>query len=138
MKESNPARPPRSSSSARRWSERAALGARGGVLDPRAADDEHQPADALGRRQRDVQSDPPPQRVAAQDEALGAGGEHVVDAAGERDRAFGVGRRAVPREVERQRQVAFRIEPCRHAVPGAVGAAEPVQQDDALRHTAIL
>ena len=44
----------------------------------------------------------------------------------------------MPRKVEGQRQVAFRVEPRRDAVPGAVGAAEPVQQDDALRHTAIL
>ncbi len=50
-----------------------------------------------------------------------------------------IGRRApglvaVAGQVERQRQVAFTVQPTRHAVPGAAGAAEPVQQDDVLGH----
>jgi len=44
----------------------------------------------------------------------------------------------VPREVESHRQVAFQVKPCHDTVPGAVSAAEPVQQDDAFRHTDIL
>ena len=138
MKESNPAQGPRFELVGEPVVGAAASGPLGGVLDPRRGRDEHEPAHALGRCQRDVQSDAPSLRVAAQHEALGAGGEHVGDAAGERDRTFGIGRRAVPREVESQRQVAFRVKPRHDAVPGAMGAAEPVQQDDALRHTDIL
>ena len=114
------------------------LGSLGWILDAGGSGDEHEPAHALGRGQRDVQGDAPAQRVAAQHEPLRAAGEHVLDAAGERDRARRVGGVAVPREVERPRQVAFRVQSCRHAIPGAAGAAEPVQQDDALRHTTIL
>ena len=49
-----------------------------------------------------------------------------------------VGVLTVSREVECPRQVAFRREARDHAVPGAAGAAESVQQDETLRHLAIL
>ena len=42
------------------------------VLDPGARGDEHEPRDALGRRERDVQRDAPAHRVAAEREALRA------------------------------------------------------------------
>ena len=42
---------------------------------------QHEPRHALGRRQRDLQGDPPSQRVAGQREALGAGRQDVLDAA---------------------------------------------------------
>ena len=64
----------------------AARRARRRVLDPGRRGDEHQPLDALGRRQRHVQRDPPAHRVAAEGEALGRGGEHVGDAGIEADR----------------------------------------------------
>ncbi len=82
-----------------------------------------------------MQRDAPTERVAAQREALGAGGEHVLDAAGEGDRPRRIRLRAVAREVECQRPVAFMVEQPHHAVPGAVGAAEAVQQDEVLSLT---
>ena len=85
-----------------------------------------------------MESDAPTERVAAQHEPLRTVSEHVLYAAGESDRTVRVGGAAVPWEVERSRQVALRVQACRHSVPGAVGATEPMQQDDALGHTAIL
>src|ERR1035437_4381397 len=112
------------------------------VLDPRGARHEHEPRYALGSSQRDVQRDAPPQRVAARHEALGSAREHVLDAAGERNRLpttparVGVG--AMPGQIDRQRPVAFRGQTLDNAVPRAMGAAEPVQQDDVLRHRTIV
>jgi len=103
-------------------------------LDARAARHEHKAPHPLGSGERDVQRHPPAERVAAQREVFGAAGEHVRDTAGEGDRARRVGLLAVPREVERERQVAFSVERRDHTVPRAARAAESVQQDDALRH----
>jgi len=114
-----------------------ALGALGLVLDAGAARDQHQRRHPLRRRERDVQRDAPAQRVAAQDEPPGRLGEHAGHTAGECDRARG-GLAAVPGQIERQRPVAFRVKPRRHAVPRAVRAAKSVQQDDRLPHSAIV
>ncbi len=110
---------------------RRAARSRGSSM-PALAGDEHQAGHALGRGQRHVQRHAPAHRVPAQREALRAAREHVCDTAGERDRAFDVGRIAVAGQVERQRPVAFPVERRDHAVPRAVRAAESVQQDDAL------
>ena len=48
--------------------------------------------------------------------------------------ALQLGGVAVAGQVERQRAIAFRVERRDHAVPRVAGAAEAVQQDDALRH----
>ena len=82
-----------------------------------------------------MQRDAPAERVAAQREALRRGREHGLHAAAN---VIGLHRRAgalaVAGQVERQRQVAFRVQPPRHAVPCPAGAAEAVQQDEGLRH----
>ena len=103
------------------------------VLDAGGAGDEHEPADALGMRERDVQRDPPAQRVAAQHEALGRLRRDVGDALRERDRARVAGV-AVAAEVERERAIAFGVEAVGDEVPRVAGAGEPVQEDDSLRH----
>src|SRR6202035_2631159 len=84
--------------------------------------------------QRHMQGYTASQRVSAQGEALGGGGQHVLDAARERDGRLPAGRLAVPREIEGDRPVAFTVQEARYPVPGTAGAAEAVQQDDALRH----
>ena len=80
----------------------------------------------------------PPERVAGQHKALGGMREHVLDTAGERDWTLGVDMLAMPGQVQRQRQIACRGQTVDHAVPGTMGAAKPVQQDDCLRHANIL
>ena len=70
-------------------------------------------------------------------EALGRASEDVCDTAGERDRTLAP-HRPVSGQIERQRQVAFGAQARRHAVPGMARAAEAVQQDDPLRHIAIV
>ena len=95
-----------SSSSARRRS--AALrGAHGLVLDPGSGRDEHEARHECGSSQGDVQRDAPTQRVTAQREARGRVSEHVIDTAGERDRALRVGGCAVAGQVQPKRPVAF-------------------------------
>ena len=92
-------------------------------------------AHALGRRERDVQRDAPAQRVAAQREALGRA--RRARAATQPANVIGRSRRP-PRRARGGRAPAagsVRGRAARdHAVPGAAGAAEAVQQDDALRH----
>jgi len=107
------------------------------LLDAGARRDEHQPGHAARRAQRDLQGDATAQRVPAQRETRGRAGEDVRDAGGERDRAL-ARHRPVSGQVERQRQVAFGAQARRHAVPGMARAAEAVQQDDPLRHIAIV
>ena len=70
----------------------------------------------------------------------GGGGteEEVLRAIGSARVVALCARLAVSGQVERQRPVAFTIQTRRHPVPGAARAAEPVQQDDRLRHTAIV
>ena len=63
--------------------------------------------------------------------------EDVRDTAGERDRTLAP-HRPVSGQIERQRQVAFGAQARRHAVPGMARASEAVQQDDPLRHIAIV
>jgi hypothetical protein len=41
-------------------------------------------------------------------------------------------------QIDGQRQVALRMQAGRHAIPGMARAAEAVQQDDPLRHIAIV
>ena len=107
------------------------------IRDTGRAGDEHETGDPPRRREGNMQADSPPQRVAAQHEALGSARQHMRDAAGERDRAL-ARHTPMPGQIESQRQVALGMQAGRHAVPGMARAAEAVQQDDRLRHIAIV
>jgi hypothetical protein len=93
---------------------------------------------SASRRERDVECDAPAERVAAQREPAGRLREHLGYARVERDGALEVGHPAVPREVQRERPVAFTVELIADAVPGMPRAAEPVEQDERLGHDRIL
>ena len=129
---------PSCSSSASRSSERSRAARSAGSSIPALVETSTSRAHPRGRGQRDVQRDAPAERVAAQREALRCALQHVRDASGEGDRPRAVSRPAVPGQIERQRQVAFSVQVRDDAVPGTMGAAEPVQQDDALGHEPIL
>ena len=75
------------------------------IGDPRARPDQHQPLNPLRQRQRDMQRDPPPHRVADQANRAGANPGEVADHRVERHR-LGRRRRAVPADVRRHRAVA--------------------------------
>jgi 2-succinyl-5-enolpyruvyl-6-hydroxy-3-cyclohexene-1-carboxylate synthase len=106
------------------------------VLDARIGADQDQARHALGRGERDVQGDAPAHRIAREHEPFGAAFEHARDARIERDRPGSVGERAVSGQVERKGAVAFSRQMSDDSIPGAMRAAETVQQDDGLGHGA--
>src|SRR5207253_6554617 len=63
-------------------------------------------------------------------------GEHDLGARGERDRRLRGRARAVSREVERERPIAFGIQALHHAVPRPARPAEAVEQHHRLAHFA--
>ena len=116
-------------------SRRAARSAR--VLDARGRRDEHEPADALGLRERDVQRDPPAHRVARERERS----RHEARRRRRRRRHVDRPPRAggaVPAQVGRQRPVGFAREVPHDLVPAAPGLREAVQQEERLGHPAIM
>src|SRR6185437_4220708 len=104
--------------------------------DPGTGPDQHQPPHPSRERQRHVQGEPAPHRVARKLEGPGRQRVDVTHDRRQRDRAHGRGR-AVPADVGGHRPVAFwqrRHDP----VPACPRVGEAVEQDEVGRHRPIM
>lgn len=116
----------------------APAGSLSGIVDAGRGRDQNEPRDPLGGGQGNVQGDASAHRVAGEHEALGAALEHALHAPVEGDRPRHAALFTVPREIQRERAVAFRWQMRQNPIPCTTCPAESVQQDDALEHMRIL